>query len=274
MDSEESPRSAIPKLTHRIWFQGWDKVPVKFHENVRRLEEMNPEFEHKTWDEHALRRECELLGKPYAEKFDSLPQMIMKVDYGRYVVLYRYGGISVDMDMKPLKPLRETPGLDEEEMILSTVPKPVGYTGYVNNAMFAVKPKSPIMKELIDTCTVSTKKQEDYICKELYLDNETGPSFVNKVLNPHRKKIKILDSEYFEPCYSTDPLCKATDKTILDHQHTLTWVDIKIQWLGTILILFYRSIPILLIIVFVYIAMYKSSLLPRWLRSSIKGASK
>jgi mannosyltransferase OCH1-like enzyme len=273
MDSDESSRSSIPKITHRIWFQGWDKVPEKYQENVRLLEEMNPDFEHKNWDEQSLRRECELLGKPYVEKFDSIPLMIMKVDYGRYVVLYRYGGMSIDMDMKPIKSLNNTPGLDTEEMIVSKVPKPVEYIGYLNNAMFAVKPKSPIIKEMLDKCTSSQKKIEDYICKEDYLNNETGPAFVNKQLDKYRKKIKILDSEYFEPCYSTDPLCSSTEKTILDHRHSMSWIDAKIQFLCKFLFILYRFLPLVLILTFVVIAMYRPTMLPRWVRLSIKGPS-
>jgi mannosyltransferase OCH1-like enzyme len=264
MDSDESLRSSIPKITHRIWFQGWDKVPEKYQENVRLLEEMNSEFEHKKWDEQSLRRECELLGKPYAEKFDSIPLMIMKVDYGRYIVLYRYGGISIDMDMKPIRPLQETPGLDTEEMIVSKLPNPVGYTGYLNNAMFAVKPRSPIIKEMIDKCTTSTKKQEDYLNKELYLNNETGPEFVNKCLEKYKKRIKILDSEYFEPCYSSDMLCKPSKSTILDHRHSMSWIDSGYHWIFKLLFLIYRFLPIVLIILFVWITIYKPSILPTW----------
>ncbi len=219
------------------------------------------------WDEQSLRRECELLGKPYVEKFDSIPLMIMKVDYGRYVVLYRYGGISVDMDMKPIRPLKETPGLDTEEMIVSKLPNPVGYTGYLNNAMFAVRPRCPIIKEMIDKCTVSTKKPEDYLNKELYLNNETGPEFVNRCLTPYKKRIKILDSEYFEPCYSVDPLCEKTPKTILEHKHTMSWIDKGYHWIFKLLFIVYRFLPILLIVAFVWIAMYKPNSLPPFVRS-------
>ncbi len=274
MDSDESTRTSIPKITHRIWFQGWDKVPSKFHQNIKDLEEQNPDFEHKTWDEDSMRKECEQLGKPYLDKYDSLPLMIMKVDYGRYVVLYRYGGISIDMDMKPMRPLNGTPGLDKEEMIVSKLPNPVGYTGYLNNAMFAVRPKCPIIKEMIDECTRSTKTQSDYLNKELYLDSETGPSFVNRMLEKHRKRIKVLEPDYFEPCYSVDPVCKPTKKTILEHKHTMSWVDEGYHWVFRILFMVYRFLPLVLLAVFIYIATYKRSSLPGFLRIAVKGPSK
>jgi mannosyltransferase OCH1-like enzyme len=248
MDVDPLENSRIPKITHQIWFQGWDKVPEKYHENIRQLEALNPEFQHMRWDETSLRRECELLGAPYVKKFDSMSHMIMKVDYGRYVVLYRYGGISIDMDMKPMRPLRETPGLASEELIVSKLPNPVGYTGYVNNAMFAAVPKCSILKEIVDSCTKSTKRQEDYSAFELYLNEETGPEFINKQLAPHWKRIKVLDSEFFEPCYSADVLCTPGEKTIADHRHSLSWIDSSYHWIFKLLFLLYRALPILILL--------------------------
>jgi mannosyltransferase OCH1-like enzyme len=173
--------------------------------------------------------------------------MIMKVDFGRYIVLYRHGGISIDMDMKPLRPLRETPGLASEELIVSRLPNPVGYTGYVNNAMFAVTPKCPILKEILDSCVRSTNTEEDFWTFETYLNNETGPEFINKNLERHKDKIKVLDSTYFEPCYSMDSLCTPSEKTIVDHRHSLSWIDSKYHFIFQILFLLYRLLPILIL---------------------------
>jgi mannosyltransferase OCH1-like enzyme len=270
-EQQETP-SQIPRITHRIWFQGWDKVPAKFHENIRLLEEQNPEFEHKTWDEHSLRKECELMGKPYLEKYDSLDLMIMKVDYGRYVALYRHGGISIDMDMKPRRPLRETPGIDTEEIILSTVARPVNYTGIINNAMFAVKPHSPYMKKLLDECTASNKTLDDYPNKEIYLNSETGPAFVTRILGPSRKKIKILDPDYFEPCFSMDTLCKPSEKTIMEHNHTLSWIDPMYHWIFRVLFYLYRFTPLGLIFVLIVLTLWWPHKLPKIIRPTTRSS--
>jgi len=210
--------------------QGWDKLPEKFHENVRLLEEHNPDFEHRRWDEEGLRAECEKLGKPYLDKFNSLEEMIMRVDYGRYVVLYQYGGISVDTDMKSLKSLSQTPGIETDTFIVSQTAASLllpmsAFNSLYNNAIFLVRPKHPIMKEIIDECTKSTKTRKDYPLKELYVDGETGPSFISKALEKHQKNIKVIDAKYFEPCFSMDPYCKIPEPTILDHKHQNSWIN-------------------------------------------------
>ena len=251
---------SIPKITHQIWLQGWDKLPEKYQENVRLLSEMNPDFEHKRWDEESLRAECSKLGKPYVEKFDSFEHFIMKVDFGRYVVLYNYGGISIDTDMKPLKPLQNTPGLDTEEFMVSRLPFPVNMTGFLNNAIFVVRPKHPLMKEIVDAIMMSKKRLSDYATQELYIDGETGPSFINGIIKKHEKQVKILDNEYFEPCYSVDPYCEVPEKSILDHQHTMSWINPFYHYLFRFLFFIYHNIIyIILAVALIYWAYFTKS---------------
>ena len=151
--------ATISKITHQIWMQGWDKLPEKFQENVRLLEELNPGFKHKKWDEESLRAECAKVGKEYLDKFNSFEEMITRVDYGRYIVLYQYGGISIDTDMKPLKPLDNIPGIDRDSFIISkndgtaisNMLAKINITR-LTNATILVSKQNPIMKEIIDTC--------------------------------------------------------------------------------------------------------------------------
>jgi mannosyltransferase OCH1-like enzyme len=250
--------ATIPKITHQIWMQGWDKLPEKFRENVRLLEEFNPDFEHRRWDEEGLRAECEKLGKPYLDKFNSFEELVMRVDFGRYVVLYQYGGISVDTDMKSLKSLSETPGIETDTFIVSrtsaaTVLPISSFNTLYNNAIFMVRPKHPVMKDIIDTCTKSTKTRGDYLVKEFYVDGETGPSFLSNIIEKHKESVKIVDPKYFEPCFSFDPYCKIPESTILDHKHENSWMSPDIR--AIIKIIFYAyynlwAIPVLFILIF------------------------
>ena len=109
----------IPKITHQIWFQGWDQLPEKYHGYMESLAILNQNWEHMKWDEGSLRAECEKLGPETLEKFDGFDNMIQKVDFGRYVVLHNYGGVSVDCDAECLRPLEKIPGLDRYDLILS-----------------------------------------------------------------------------------------------------------------------------------------------------------
>jgi mannosyltransferase OCH1-like enzyme len=215
----------IPRITHQIWLQGWNKLPEKFRGNVHLLEEKNPEYRHMKWDEHSLRRECAKIGPEVADKFDSFPHLIQKVDLGRLVVLYNYGGISVDTDMKPLRPIDSTPHLDSAECMISKGAFPLNVIGHTNNAVILCRPRHPFLEDAVQTIAAASVKESDYSTKELYIDATTGPRFFESVILRHREKIVFLDNKFYEPCFSVDPLCRPTNDSIMLHEHEMSWVS-------------------------------------------------
>lgn len=236
-----------PKLTHQIWMQGWDVLPEKFHENVHRLHELNPEFQHMQWTDDTLRKECAALGPAYLAKYDSFKHMISKVDFGRYVVLYRHGGISIDTDMEPVRRLQDTPGLNEYDIILSA--SSIMWSDMfntINNALFIVVPGHSILKHILDAIVNEpTSWLTRSLHKELFVQMTTGPCFLNGVLFHHRDKIHVLDSIYFEPGIPNE-------HTIMIHNHELSWMSpfsafIVKQWNFIILALLILGTIILLV---------------------------
>jgi hypothetical protein len=156
--------------------------------------------------------------------------------------------------MYPIKSLRETPGLNKDEFILSKLGFPATIIGYVNNAIFIVRPRHPIMKEIIDTITTSRKTEKDYLTKELYINSETGPGLINSIVQKHKKYITSLDNVYFEPCYSVDPYCKVDEKTIIDHQNSMSWVNPFFQEIFRYIFWIYRNMLIVIaVILIIYI---------------------
>jgi mannosyltransferase OCH1-like enzyme len=187
---------------------------------------MNPEFAFMTWDENSIAREAMRISPTCWERFRSFPNLISKVDFGRYILLYNYGGISVDLDMKPLRPVRETPGLDEHDFIVSGGAFPFGNVGLVNNAVFIITPKHPLMLTLIERIINQKSDPSNYPTRELYVMNTTGPLAVSQFIREHPTEIYVMDNQYFEPCISTDPLCSVDPaKSIMDHQHEQSWAS-------------------------------------------------
>ena len=88
----------IPKVMHRIWL-GSNPMPPAFEDYWKRLQELHPGWQFKTWtDKSDLRfmrnRKC----------FDGMPTYSGKSDVLRIELIARYGGLYVDCDMEPLKP--------------------------------------------------------------------------------------------------------------------------------------------------------------------------
>jgi len=230
----------IPKVTHQIWLQGWSNVPEKFKENIALLHSLNPEYKHMTWDDASLRTECSKIGPHVLAKYDSFKYLIQKVDLGRYVVAYNWGGITVDTDMKSFKALDMTPGLSESDFIISSSAFPANMLGFINNALIMVKKRHPILLEIIEAICASNVKESDFSSKEFYIGATTSPRPMTPfydIIISHINEITILDSRFFEPCFSVDPVCAPDSKAIMDHKHELSWFSGLVKILAQILII-------------------------------------
>lgn len=218
----------IPKVTHQVWIQGWDQIPEKFHSNVNRLREMNPTWKHRTWDHARLRKACEEYGPECVAKFDSYEHFIQQVDFGRYVVLYLYGGITVDCDMLAIRPLDNIPKLESSKLIVSranrtlleTTVTTMGHIAnnrwFINNAFIAAEQRNPDIKRLIESCIADRTKQEDYMSQAYFVSNTTGPIRFSMTLKD--SPMTILYSDVIESEYENE-------KAIFIHEHELSWTE-------------------------------------------------
>lgn len=228
-----------PKIIHQIWMQGWEHIPDKYEKNLESLHRLNPGFTFKRWDQNTLQAECAKLGQKYLDKFNSFDVLMLKVDFGRYVVLYNYGGISVDLDMFSLKPIETISEINYNEFIVSAAAFPANMISKINNALIITTKNNYILRELIDTILATNNKESDYLTKELYINYTTGPFMFNKVITKYQEAL-ILDNKYFEPCLSVDLSCKVDKASIMDHQHELSWINPIFKSIFTILIFVLR----------------------------------
>ena len=223
----------IPKVTHQIWFQGWNNLPEKYRMDTEKLSFLNPNWEHVKWDEKSLRLECEKFSSEALTKFDGFDKMIQKVDFGRYVVLYNYGGVSIDCDTECLRPLDRIPGLDRYDFIVSKnaltkLENKACSFGLsedlviVNNATLCCSREHPVMKQLIEFLIENESWNED-----IGLDTQlkTGPLILSIFFNYYLydPDISILDSDIFEP------FGNITRRTILNHTYDQTWTQVGSQ---------------------------------------------
>ena len=228
---------SIPRITHQIWFQGWDALPERFRKNVDALHERNPDYKHMQWDEQSLKAECFKISPLVAAKFDAYPHMIQKIDFARCVVLYLFGGVTVDTDMVQLGSIDATPQINTADMIVSGAAFPMSLLGQTNNALLMAKPRHPVVGELIQRMLLCEKKESDFLTKELFVGWTTGPFVSHTVFHNHKDTIVFLHNKYFEPCISADLLCSPSKESIMDHRHELSWQNPLLRILWNILIL-------------------------------------
>jgi len=231
--------TVIPKVTHQIWFQGWDQLPEKYREDTEKLSILNPNWDHMKWDEMSLRAECEKFSPEALTKFEEFTNMIQKIDFGRYIVLYNYGGVSIDCDTECLRPLEKVPGIDRYDLILgknslTKLENKVASYGLsrdlviVNNAALCCSKENLLMKQFIEFLIKNESWNED-----LLLDTQlkTGPLALSVFFNKYLDDVLILDSDIFEP------FGNVTKRTVLNHKYDQSWTGY-----GTIPVKVYKFI--------------------------------
>ena len=225
-------------IIHQIWIQGEDKIPQKYRITSRKLRRMNPEFEYKVWSGRELEQVCRSLGPPYHHAWKQAKHLHQHVDFGRYCVIYAYGGISIDMDVEPLRPIREvvdivpkhTLGVTKlpvnatESSIVMMAPRP----WFLNNAtLIAHRPRLPAAKILIDRMAdrLSNQGWRAKAPKSMAIWTTTGPRFFNETFAYHidPSLYTAIPAEYFEPCSGFDKACRPTPKTVVSHMHAASW---------------------------------------------------
>jgi mannosyltransferase OCH1-like enzyme len=174
--------------------------------------------------------------------------MIQKIDFAKYLILYKYGGIYVDMDIKCLKSINNTPEINNSDIILSVCPLHLlqilslhifGTLEFknkkvVNNGIIMCIPNNNII--LLTMKEVYKHRNFHSIFNFIHVFSTTGPATLTNSLNIYKKqtnpeikyKIKILDTTYFENCdiiklKNND--CKIPNHAIGIHYYESSWVS-------------------------------------------------
>jgi mannosyltransferase OCH1-like enzyme len=153
-----------------IWFQGEENIPKSvFRENLSNWRLLNPDWKINLIDEKILRNACKQYSIECLQIFDSFDLLHLKIDFGRYVLLYLNGGGYVDMDCYALRSLDKSSvfnefinqfnnGYHRNILGLSMVNVDtiesfvfIGNSYIINNAIMFSSKNNPVLKNLIDT---------------------------------------------------------------------------------------------------------------------------
>jgi len=235
----------IPKVIHQIWFQGEENIPEHLKEYHKSWVDMNPSFQVKIWDEKNIESVITKFNDTdTTNMYHNYKYMIQKIDLAKYVILYIYGGIYIDMDVKCIKPIDDE-FISTNDIILSEMPyfifhsllfMTVGHNfleKIINNGIIIVIEKHPILLYTIE----EAKKNKDsfyyHINKTIYVFSSTGPICLTLATKKYKLEnnninLKILDKTYFEGCSLLEVNnneCKIPDNAIGIHLYENSWLD-------------------------------------------------
>ncbi len=144
--------SIIPLDFYTCWHT--KDLPPKMKENYDLLVESNPELTHHLFDEDDCREFIKNnFDTDVLDAYNSLIPCSYKSDLWRFCVLYKNGGIYMDIKYKCVNGFKLI-ALTEEEFFVRDRPKHMTYT-----ALICVKPNNPIMLKCINKIVKNVKNK-------------------------------------------------------------------------------------------------------------------
>lgn len=189
----EQPR--IPKIIHQIWI-GPHEFPQVALEWQKTWQEMHPDWEYKLW----TNKDIDAFGMANIDSFNQAQNWGEKADIWRYEILYRYGGVYVDIDEKCIKSFDALHHTCDFYIAVHNLLLMLHHNNKfrINNAVFGACPNHPILGKAVEQIKFNRKKD--------HLLERTGPDFITKVIVNYLSSQAnadfvnvILPANYFYP---------------------------------------------------------------------------
>lgn len=240
-------KDSFQKNIFIVWYQT-DISTIKelYLNNIKNWQYLNDEWNVQLINQHHLRNACKKFSKECLHMYDSFDLMHLKIDLGRYVYLYLYGGIYVDIDCYAFRSLNSSQFIkklidkynqtNENILGLSTINlnkfESFIFTHNfttINNAIMMSNKENSILKKLINSIINSISNSYLYTNFNK-IQNTTGPIYINKFFNKEKHNeshIILFPHTVFEPTPPLGNKCYSyiTDDTIAIHQFTMSWIS-------------------------------------------------
>lgn len=180
----------IPRILHRIWLG--PPMPPEFEAYGARWQELNPDWEVRLWTEADLPR---LANQDVYDRAGSLTTSAlawrMRSDIARYELLHAHGGLYVDTDFEPLKPIE--PLIDDMLVFAGEERR-----GLVANGFLGAVKGSPFIKQLIDDLPASVAQRPGQPPWRT-----TGPEFLTRVAKQRPGELSLVPTAAIYPYHHT-----------------------------------------------------------------------
>ena len=171
----------IPKKIYQSWYT--TQLPSRIAQRINSVKKLNPDYVHKIYTDAEIDTFVNSNFDGEIKKcYNRLNIIVAKVDFWRYLVLYKYGGVYLDMDSTILKPLKALIR-DEDEAIITAEANPDLYVQWA----LIFKKGHPILERTIEM--VIKNIRGNVYPNDIH--KMTGPSVYSNAINEiHRERYK------------------------------------------------------------------------------------
>lgn len=208
----------VPQIIHYCWF-GPKEIPEKEQACIDSWKRYFTNYEFKLWNEDNF----DFQGCVFAKQAYENKKYAFVSDYARAKVLYEYGGLYLDTDVKVLKNFTDL--LDRYDGIVGFERK-----AFIGTALIACQPHDPCIKELLEYY-----ETHDFQQKDGSFDNIANVSIITDimkskglVLGGERQSIpgfEVFNREYFYPKKLSETDFRVADETVAIHMCSNSWLS-------------------------------------------------
>ena len=199
----ETTHERIPRIIHQYWQPyntdtseeeaGDDTLPEHWRKPVKSWKRLSRYgFKYMRWNEAKLRALIQEHHPWFLGTFDSYPRWTQKVDAGRYLVLYHYGGLYADLDVG-LKPRcrKQLEALLKYDLVLAR-----SESFSLAADMMMTAPRHPFFEQILHNMA---DYNHWYFLPLLTVMFSTGPAFVTVQFThfPHREDAYVLPTNLY-----------------------------------------------------------------------------
>lgn len=179
-EREKENTMSIPKYIYQTWHT--KELPPHMKKCVDELKTANPEFTHCLYDDNDCRKFiAENFSKQVLYAYDTLVPGAFKADLWRYCVLYKNGGVYLDIKYNCMNNFKLVELTKSEHWVLDLLPH------NIYNACMVTYPKNPILMNCIGQIVLN--------CVSNYYGTScldpTGPSLLGQKILDYRKPENI-----------------------------------------------------------------------------------
>ncbi len=187
----------IPQIIHQIYDNNFPP-PQHLLEMSKSWINLHPDWIYRLWDKDQIYSFLNENYSKYVLFYNSLPFDAQRWDFIRYLILYHFGGLYVDMDYESRKPITDL--IKGSTCCLGLEPSGHSYCNQViiGNALMATIPRHPFIKIVIDEIV---SNRVELLNKKLQIMESTGPYMITREYIKYENKddVSLLPAALVAP---------------------------------------------------------------------------
>jgi len=176
--------TSIPRVLHQIWL-GKGEMPLNQRQWRRRFVKTNPHWEMRLWTDDILPPILNRNAWDICSKVGGTPGCAMRSDILRLEILARFGGVYLDTDVKPIRPLDE---MCPSEVVAWAACEQLDI---ITNAAMGFPPNHPAMWQAVAMI------EESFFGHKRLVD-QAGPGLITQVITQY-DDVALYPPVYFHP---------------------------------------------------------------------------